>query len=386
MLKQKSTTILTVAAGLLFLASSNNFAQTRLTAKANSIQPQPAVVVESDRIRDGLVGPVRRVRTEVVKLASQDGKLVEGKRALLEVVAYDLKGNKTENQYFPVAGGNLTGKEVYKYDDKGNISEMTLLNDDGSLMSRETYKYEFDFAGNWNKMTSSVAVVDGGKFTFEPSEITYRAIMYYLDENMVKMAQPAAQPTLSPVPPSTPPTTVAKVTPEPKVADPLVNKQPLATPKSTPSLPPASNVSGKLDVANSAELRPVTTNQPSNGPVAGMESEPPPSTPTTSNGNPAPRPILKPVSGGVLNGMALSLPAPGYPETAKRMRIAGTVTVDVVIDENGKVISAVASGGPVTLREAAVQAAQRAKFSPTKLSGQPVKVAGVINYKFALTP
>ena len=85
------------------------------------------------------------------------------RRALLEVVAYDIKGNKVENQYFPVAGGTLTGKEVYKYDDKGNISEMTLLNDDGSLVSKETYKYEFDFAGNWNKMTASVAVVDRRK-------------------------------------------------------------------------------------------------------------------------------------------------------------------------------------------------------------------------------
>ena len=389
MLNRNSTIILTVAAAALILisVSSNNFAQSKLTAKVNSIQPQPAVAVESDRIRDGLVGPVRRMRTELVKLASQDGKLIEGKRALLEVVAYDLKGNKTENQYFPVAGGNLTGKEVYKYDDKGNISEMTLLNADGSLMSKETYKYEFDFAGNWNKMTTSVAVVDGGKFTFEPSEITYRAIMYYLDENMVKMAQPGAQPTVSPAPASTSSTAVAKVIPDPKVADPLANKPPTVTPKTAGSLPPASNMSGKLDVTNSAELR-TGNSQPTTGPVVGLDSEPPPSetapvaaAPTV----PTPRPILKPVSGGVLNGMALSLPPPGYPETAKRMRIAGTVSVDVVIDENGKVISAVASAGPVTLREAAVQAAQRARFSPTKLSGQPVKVSGTINYKFALT-
>jgi TonB family protein len=378
MLKHNSTTISTIFAALiLFSVGTNNFAQSRLTAKANSIQPQPAISVESDRIKDGLVGPVRRVRTEVVKLSNQEGKLVEGKRALLEVVAYDLKGNKIENQYFPVAGGTLTGKEVYKYDDKGNISEMTLLNDDGSLMGKETYKYEFDFAGNWNKMTSSVAVVEGGKFTFEPSEITYRAIMYYLDENMVKMSQPAAQPTLPPPPPLTSSTTVAKVNPEPKAADPLANKQSAVIPKSAESLPAASNMAGKLDVTNSAELRTVSMNPTSSGPLAGLDLEPPP--------NMGPRPILKPVSGGVLNGMAVSLPAPGYPETAKRMRVSGTVTVDVVIDENGKVISAVASAGPVTLRETAVQAAQRARFSPTKLSGQPVKVSGVINYKFALT-
>jgi TonB family protein len=95
---------------------------------------------------------------------------------------------------------------------------------------------------------------------------------------------------------------------------------------------------------------------------------------------------LKPVSGGVLNGTALVLPPPVYPEAAKRMRTSGLVEVAVVLDESGKVVSATAMSGPITLRDAAVQAALRAKFSPTKLSGQPVKVSGVINYKFALVP
>jgi protein TonB len=62
------------------------------------------------------------------------------------------------------------------------------------------------------------------------------------------------------------------------------------------------------------------------------------------------------------------------------------VQVDVILDENGKVVSATASSGPTILRDAAIQAALKARFSPTKLSGQPVKVSGVINYKFALIP
>ena len=171
-------------------------------AKTGAVQPTPAsAVVESDRMRDGFIGPVRRVRTEVAKLSTESGKLQEGKHAVLEIVAYDIKGNKVENQYFPIAGASLTGKEVYKYDDKGNINEMTLLNADGSLMGKEIYKYEFDFAGNWNKMTTSVAVIEAGRITFEPTEVTYRSIMYYLDENMMKMAQPGAAPagTTSPL-------------------------------------------------------------------------------------------------------------------------------------------------------------------------------------------
>jgi hypothetical protein len=65
--------------------------------------------------------------------------------------------------------------------------------------------------------------------------------------------------------------------------------------------------------------------------------------------------------------------------------MAGLVSVDVIVDETGKVISAVATSGPAMLRDVAVQAALRARFSPTKLSGQPVKVSGLINYKFALS-
>src|SRR5215510_10689468 len=178
----------------LMVASAAASAQSPLTAKAGNA-PAVSPAVESDRSRDGLTGPVRRVRTEVAKLLSANGTQNEGKHTLVEVVAYDIKGNKIENQYFPIAGATLTGKEVYKYDEKGNISEMTLLNPDGSLLSKETYKYEFDFAGNWNKMTTSVAVVDGGRLTFEPNEVTYRNIMYSLDENMVRMVTPGAAPT-----------------------------------------------------------------------------------------------------------------------------------------------------------------------------------------------
>jgi TonB family protein len=64
--------------------------------------------------------------------------------------------------------------------------------------------------------------------------------------------------------------------------------------------------------------------------------------------------------------------------------MSGMVTVEVIVDETGKVISAVASNGPAILRDVSVQAALKARFSPTKLSGQPVKVSGSINYKFAL--
>jgi protein TonB len=75
---------------------------------------------------------------------------------------------------------------------------------------------------------------------------------------------------------------------------------------------------------------------------------------------------------------------PIYPEIARRARTAGKVEVDVVVDESGKVISAQAVSGPPSLRDAAVEAAKRARFSPTKLSGAAVKISGSINYNFSL--
>ena len=104
---------------------------------------------------------------------------------------------------------------------------------------------------------------------------------------------------------------------------------------------------------------------------------PPPKAPP-----PAPKPPSKPISGGVLNGKALSLPKPGYPAAARSVHASGTVTVQVTISESGSVISANAVSGHPLLRAAAEQAARGARFSPTLLSGQPVKVTGVITYNF----
>jgi protein TonB len=95
-----------------------------------------------------------------------------------------------------------------------------------------------------------------------------------------------------------------------------------------------------------------------------------------------PTPPRAPISGGVLNGKAISLPKPAYPPIAKAAHAAGTVTVQVTIDENGNVISAHAVSGHPLLQAVAVAAAKGARFSPTKLSGQPVKVTGVITYNF----
>jgi len=92
--------------------------------------------------------------------------------------------------------------------------------------------------------------------------------------------------------------------------------------------------------------------------------------------------ITAPIAGGVLNGKAISKPEPVYPAIAKAAHASGTVIVQVVVDEDGKVISAHAVSGHPLLQGASVQAARQARFTPMKLSGQGVKVTGVLVYNF----
>jgi TonB family protein len=91
---------------------------------------------------------------------------------------------------------------------------------------------------------------------------------------------------------------------------------------------------------------------------------------------------IKPIEGGVLDDKAISKPAPLYSPTARRAKISGTVSVRVLIDEKGKVISAYSVMGHRLLRKAAMRAAKQAHFPQTFLSGRPVKVRGILNYNF----
>ena len=106
--------------------------------------------------------------------------------------------------------------------------------------------------------------------------------------------------------------------------------------------------------------------------------------------DPPPQPATPPkppqvVRKDVINSEAISLPKPIYSEIAKRLRIQGSVRVQVLVDEQGRVVSAKALSGSPFLIPEAQKAALQARFSPTLLGGQPVKVSGLITYNFVLS-
>jgi TonB family protein len=90
------------------------------------------------------------------------------------------------------------------------------------------------------------------------------------------------------------------------------------------------------------------------------------------------------LEGGVLNGKAASLPLPEYPAIARSAHAEGAVQVRIMIDEGGNVIEATALSGHPLLRAAAVSAARDAKFTQTRLQGEPVRVTGILVYNFAV--
>jgi len=86
-----------------------------------------------------------------------------------------------------------------------------------------------------------------------------------------------------------------------------------------------------------------------------------------------------PIAGGMLNGKAIYLPQPEVPAGEAN----GVVLVQVLIDEQGTVIDARPVSGPQHLHAVAVNAARLARFTPTLLMGEPVKVSGTLSYNFA---
>lgn len=149
----------------------------------------PITPLGSNREQDGLVGPVSRVRTETARLSFSSGKLMEGSRELLELTTYDVKGQRIDNSYFLVSTDSPVGQEQYVRDDKGNISEMTVRDAAGSILSKQVYSYEYDAVGNWTKMVISTLMYEGGKVTSQPTEISYRNIAYYFDQAIAEIAE-----------------------------------------------------------------------------------------------------------------------------------------------------------------------------------------------------
>lgn len=287
----------------------------------------PVVFLDSTKEIDGLKGPVRRVETEIVRVQIKRGKLVPQSRSLLERTLYDERGQRIENETYPIVGSR-GGQETHKHDAQGNLSETVVRDARGAVLSQTIYKYELDEYGNWVQMTASIVVSKSGKIEYEPTEITKRNITYYLTDELraPEDATSAARKNA----------TVAPVAAE------------------------GDKVSKRVEDSNAKKPQAVLQNTP-----VVEESL---------------------LDAGVLNARTTALPKPAFPVSGKRLEEPVTVAVEVVVDITGRVVEAHARSGPEALREPSESAARRASFLPFYVAGRPVRARGLINYTFDYLP
>lgn len=335
-----------------------------------------APVATSDKEQDGLNGPVRRVRNETAKVVVKDGKPLEGARVVRGITTYDIKGRRIDTVAHPVESSAPLGKEQYRYDNKGNIIEMIVRGNDGSLLSKEVYEYEFDELGNWKKMNTSVAVYEDGKVSFEPVEVTYRIFTYYYGQGIDKIAStPSSNASTNSAP----------------IENAVSSNHTSAVQTAEPMAPGDSK-------RQSGENAGTGANNPAVGQAAASVNTPvvndtaagrnkPGETTASPSGSPVEPAVTKiavtPVSEEALRNAAINLPQPDFPLASELTGQKGVVEVQVAVDENGNVTSARGTSGNHLLNEAAEAAALKARFSPSRLSPEPARVFGVITYEFA---
>ena len=80
----------------------------------------------------------------------------------------------------------------------------------------------------------------------------------------------------------------------------------------------------------------------------------------------------------------LSHEQPKYPELAQEAGISGVVRVNVLVGKDGRVKRAVAIDGPELFRDAAIEAARKARFKPALQGRNPVEVWVIIPFNFEL--
>lgn len=85
---------------------------------------------------------------------------------------------------------------------------------------------------------------------------------------------------------------------------------------------------------------------------------------------------------GSLVEYAIKKVTPRYPPAARAQKLSGTVKIELVVDENGKVASIKQSFGHPILQSAALEAIKEWQFKQFTQGGVPVKVEGFVVFNF----
>jgi protein TonB len=105
---------------------------------------------------------------------------------------------------------------------------------------------------------------------------------------------------------------------------------------------------------------------------------------SVGNKEPAAPAAPLPVGGDVKQAKLISRVDPIYPALAREQHISGNVTIDALIDPNGRVSTMKVISGPTMLHQAAMEALKQWKYQPATLDGKPVAMHLNITLQFRL--
>jgi len=120
------------------------------------------------------------------------------------------------------------------------------------------------------------------------------------------------------------------------------------------------------DSTAKADVKPAETKPAEQKPVDPASSEPLPAM----------------IAVGDLNSLVVELETPRYTEMDRRLNVQGKITVNVILDKDGKVVKVDTESGPSSLRKSAEEAVRRSKFKPATINGQPVGASGYLIFNF----
>jgi len=124
-------------------------------------------------------------------------------------------------------------------------------------------------------------------------------------------------------------------------------------------------------------------------PDAVLSEEPPDNTDSlgglaVASNQPAAPTVPVAVGGDVKQAKLLSSVPPVYPAMAKTQHVSGAVTIDALIDVNGRVTTMKVISGPALLQEAAKDALKQWKYEPAMLDGKAVPMHLNVTLQFRL--
>ncbi|MEW6129828.1 MAG: energy transducer TonB [Acidobacteriota bacterium] len=267
------------------------------------------------------------MRYRVIDEATNKCELIADPTTFNVVLIFDTEGNLVGEDKFSL-GGNLIEEKTYKFDTDNNREELIITGADKAFLSRCVEGFD----GRGRAVEKTCFDAQGAILVKE----TYEGMEFDSKGNWVKRVE-----------------TINQL----KDGN-LIPISKMVTHRAIHYYPPAPPV-----VAIEKPLE-----------EAKKESE-------TSKSHPTPIQSA-PVISEVIAAKAIKKVEPSYPSFARSMGVSGSVTIEITIDERGKVTKAEAVSGPPQLRQAGIDAAKRWEYQPATANGNPIPSTTRITFNF----